>query len=391
MKKKIIPVLILIAVASAAVYFWRTWNGEPEDRILVSGNIEMTEVDVAFKTAGKLAERSVDEGDRVQRGQVVARLDRDQLTQQREAASAAVELAKAQLMQAQTAVKYQREAMSAEVQARTADLESMQAKLRELETGSRPEEIREARAALAAGEAELARARNDWDRAQRLYKDDDISTAQYDQARSRFEAVQAQVQQIRERLKLVETGPRAEVIEAQSSQVQRARAAVRQAQASSLEVQRREQEIAARRADLERAQAQLALIETQLQDTVAQAPAGGIVLTKSADPGEVLAPGTTVLTIGDLEHPWVRGYIGERDLGRVKIGSPVKVTTDARPGKIYNGRIAFIASEAEFTPKQIQTHEERVKLVYRVKINVENPNGELKSNMPVDAEIVREI
>lgn len=391
MKKKIIPVLILIAVASAAVYVWWTWNGEPEDRILVSGNIEMTEVDVAFKTAGKLAERSVDEGDRVQRGQVVARLDRDQLTQQREAAAAAVELAKAQLMQAQTAAKYQREAMSAEVQARTADLEAMQAKLRELKTGSRPEEIREARAALSAGEAEFARARNDWERAQRLYKDDDIATAQYDQARSRFEAAQAQVQQIRERLKLVETGPRTEVIEAQSSQVQRARAAVRQAQASSLEVQRREQEIAARRADLERAQAQLALIETQLQDTVAQAPAGGIVLTKSADPGEVLAPGTTVLTIGDLEHPWVRGYIGERDLGRVKIGSPVKVSTDARPGKIYNGRISFIASEAEFTPKQIQTHEERVKLVYRVKIDVENPNGELKSNMPVDAEIVREI
>lgn len=391
MKNKLIPVLILILVVAGGVYFWRNWQRQPTDRILLSGNIEMTEVDVAFKTAGKLVERNFGEGDRVQTGQVVARLDREQLMAQREAAAAAVELARAQLTQAQTAARYQREAMTADVQARSADLDAMQARLRELKTGSRPEEIREARAAVAAGDAEFARARADWERAQRLYKDDDISTAQYDQARARFEAAHAQVQQVRERLKLVETGPRSEVIEAQSSQVDRARAGVRQAQASALEVQRREQEIAARRADLERAQAQLALVETQLQDTVAHAPAGGVVLTKAADAGEVLAPGTTVLTIGDLEHPWVRGYISERDLGRVKIGSPVRVTTDAHPGKTYKGRIAFIASEAEFTPKQIQTHEERVKLVYRVKIEVENPNGELKSNMPVDAEIVRDI
>ena len=391
MKKKLLVIVLLTAAVTAGLYLWRSYPAEASDRIRISGNIEMTEVDVGFKTAGKLIERTVGEGDRVQKGQIVARLDREQLLQQREAAAAGVELARAQMTQAQTAVRYQREAMSADVAARNADLHAMQAKLRELKTGARQEEIAEARAALAAGEAEFTRARSDWERAQRLYKDDDISTAQYDQVRSRFEAAQAQVQQSTERLKLVETGPRIEVIEAQSSQVERARAGVRQAQSSAIEVQRREQEIGARRADLERAQAQLALIETQLADTVAHAPAGGVVLTKSADPGEVLAPGTTVVTIGDLEHPWVRGYISERDLGRVKIGSPVKVTTDAHPGKVYKGRVAFIASEAEFTPKQIQTTEERVKLVYRVKIEVANASGELKSNMPVDAEIVREI
>ena len=391
MKKKLIVAVLMAGVVAAGIYVWRGRPAEASDRIRISGNIEMTEVDVGFKTAGKLIERNVGEGDRVQKGQVIARLDREQLVQQREAAAAAVELAKAQLAQARTAVRYQRAAMSADVEARNADLNAMQARLRELKTGARQEEIGEARAAVAGAEAEFSRARSDWDRAQRLYKDDDISTAQYDQARSRYESAQAQLRQIRERLKLVETGPRVEVIEAQSSQVERARAGVRQAQASSIEVQRREQEIAARRADLERAQAQLALIETQLADTVAHAPAGGVVLTKSADPGEVLAPGTTVVTIGDLEHPWVRGYINERDLGRVKIGSPVKVTTDSRPGKVYHGRVSFIASEAEFTPKQIQTTEERVKLVYRVKVEVENTNGELKSNMPVDAEIVREI
>jgi HlyD family secretion protein len=114
------------------------------------------------------------------------------------------------------------------------------------------------------------------------------------------------------------------------------------------------------------------------------------VLVKSADVGEILAPGTTVLTIGDIDRPWLRGYINETELGRVKLGSKVQVTTDSYRGKVYQGRVSFISSEAEFTPKQIQTQEERVKLVYRVKIDLENPRHELKSNMPADAEILVE-
>jgi len=198
------------------------------------------------------------------------------------------------------------------------------------------------------------------------------------------------VRERRERLKLVEAGPRAEVIQAQQSQVERARAAVHLAEANAIETERREQEIAARRADVERAQAQLALIDTEIADTAAVTPVSGVVLSKSADAGEVLAPGTSVVTIGDVNKPWMRGYINERDLGRVKIGAPVTVKTDSYPGKTYQGRVTFISSEAEFTPKQIQTPEERVKLSYRVKIELENPNGELKANMPADAEIAAE-
>jgi HlyD family secretion protein len=128
--------------------------------------------------------------------------------------------------------------------------------------------------------------------------------------------------------------------------------------------------------------------QTQLADTEVYSPISGVVLVKSAEPGEVLAAGTTVLTIGDLEHPWLRAYINETDLGRVKLGQKVKLTTDSYPGKAYWGKISFISSEAEFTPKQIQTKEERVKLVYRIKIDVDNSSRELKNNMPVDAEIM---
>jgi HlyD family secretion protein len=113
-----------------------------------------------------------------------------------------------------------------------------------------------------------------------------------------------------------------------------------------------------------------------------------VVLVKAADVGEVLAPGTTVVTVGDIDHPWLRGYVNETDLGKIKLGAKAKVTTDSYPGKVYQGRVTFISSEAEFTPKQIQTEQERVKLVYRIKIEMDNPRRELKSNMPADAEIV---
>jgi HlyD family secretion protein len=163
---------------------------------------------------------------------------------------------------------------------------------------------------------------------------------------------------------------------------------VKISEANALETRRREQELTSRRSEVDRARAQLGVTESQLQDTAVYSPIDGTVLVKSAEVGEVLAAGTTVVTIGDLERPWVRGYVGATDLGRVKLRQKVRITTDSFPGKEYWGHISFIASEAEFTPKQIQTREERVKLMYRVKVDVENPQHELKSNMPVDAEIV---
>jgi HlyD family secretion protein len=390
MKKRIIILVAVTGVAATTFFIMRGRDDGPSDRIALSGNIELTEVDVGFKVAGKLIERSVNEGDRVEKGAVVARLDREQLLRQRDQAQAALALAQAQLAQAETAVKWQRESLAADVEQRKADLGSQQARLRELKSGARPEEIREVRAAAAAADAEADRARKDWERAQQLYRDDDISTQQHDAARTRFDTAAAAAKQVRERLALVTAGPRSETIEAAASQVDRARASVRLGEANAIELRRREQEIAVRRADVERAKAALAAVDTQLEDTVAYAPASGVVLVKSADPGEVLAPGTTVLTIGDVEHPWVRAYLNERDLGRVKTGTKARVRTDSYPGKTYEGTVTYIASEAEFTPKQIQTQEERVKLVYRIKIAVANPKHELKSNMPVDAEIVLE-
>jgi HlyD family secretion protein len=389
MKKKLIPILIVVVVAGAAFYAYKKWFGrKPDNRIMVSGNIELNEVNIAFKTAGRLIERDVDEGDPVKAGQVVARLDRDQLQAQKDQQQAALASARSQLAQAQTALEWEKATLAADVEQKRAVLASSDARLLELKHGSRPQEIQESRATVDAAQSELDRAQRDWERAQTLYKNDDISSQQNDQYRNRWEAATAALKQARERDALVQAGPRTEVVDAAAGQVAQARGALKMAEANDLEMKRREQELDTRRAEIERTLAGIALVDSQLADTVAASPVDGVTLVKSADVGEVLGAGTTVLTVGDIDHPWLRGYVNETDLAKVKIGSKANVTSDSYPGKVYPGRVTFISSEAEFTPKQIQTQEERVKLVYRIKIEVENPKRELKSNMPVDAEIV---
>ncbi|MGA2113934.1 MAG: efflux RND transporter periplasmic adaptor subunit [Bryobacteraceae bacterium] len=388
MKKRIPIILIILLAAGAAVYAYRGMTRRPDNRIVVSGNIELTEVNIAFKTAGRLIERDVDEGDTVKKGEVLARLDRDQLVAQREAQAAALTSAETQLAQAVTSHEYEKQTVAADIDERRANLESMEARLAELHNGARPQEKLDAQAAVDSAQSEVDRSKRDWERAQVLYKDDDISTAQFDQYRNRWESAVAALKSAKERQSLVLAGQRDEVIRAQQGQVASARAALKVAEANQLETRRREQDMATRRAEIERAKANLALIDSQLSDTIEASPVDGVVLVKSADVGEILAPGTSVVTVGDIDHPWLRGYINETDLGKVKLGSKARVSTDSYPGKVYWGKVTFIASEAEFTPKQIQTEQERVKLVYRIKIEVDNPAHELKSNMPADAEIV---
>jgi HlyD family secretion protein len=389
MKKRLIPILIVAVVAGAAYYVYKQGFGrKPDNRIMVSGNIELNEVNIAFKTAGRLIERAVDEGDPVTKGQVVARLDRDQLLAQRAHQAAAVASAESQLAEARTALEWEKATLAGDVEQKKADLASSESRLLELKNGSRPQEIQESRAAVEAAQSELDRAQRDWERAQTLYKNDDISSEQHDQYRNRWESATAALKQAKERDALVQAGPRAEVVDAAAGQVAHARGALKMGEANDLERKRREQELTTLQAEIEGARAGITLIDSQLADTVAASPVDGVTLVKSADVGEVLGAGTTVLTVGDIDHPWLRGYVNETDLAKVKIGSKAKVTSDSYPGKVYPGRVTFISSEAEFTPKQIQTQEERVKLVYRIKIEVENPKRELKSNMPVDAEIV---
>jgi HlyD family secretion protein len=386
-KRRIVILVVLAAVAGFVS--WRIWQGRATDanRIVVHGNIELTEVDLAFKMPGRVAELLVDEGDAVRKGQVVARLDRAELERTRDREQATERMAQSALVQLRTGIDYQREAISGEVELRLAEVRQAEARLAELESGSRKQEIQQAWAAEQEARTQYETAQRDWERAQRLYQNEDISTAQHDQYRMRAEATAMTYQRARETLALVKEGPRTEQIAAARAALERARAGVRLAEAARIDLRRREEELSARAADIDRARAQLAVLDTQLDDRVMVSPTDGVVLTKAAEAGEVLAAGAVVVTLGDIDRPWVRAYIMERDLGRVKLGMPVDVRTDSYPNKVYRGTVSMISSRAEFTPKTIQTEEERVKLVYRIKIEVENPGRELKLNMPVDAEI----
>ncbi len=386
--KRAIPILIVVGAVAAGAWYWRTQNADASTRILVSGNLELTEVDIAFKTAGRLVELAVDEGAAVKKGALIGRIDPKQTAEAGKRDEAAVAGAESQLRQLETAIAYQRATIEGEVALRAAEARAAKANLDDLLAGSRQQEIEQTEAAAADLKLQHEWARREWDRAQKLYKDEDISFAQYDQAQTRFAQSRQQLAQAEQRLALVKEGPRAKTIEAARAQLARAEAAQRLAEANRIELKRKEQELETRRAEIARAKAQAAISAAQLEDTVVYAPMDGVVLSKSVEPGEILAAGTPVVGLGDLAKPWLRAYIGERDLGRVKLGQKVKLTTDSYPGKTYEGRVSFIASQAEFTPKQIQTKEERIKLVYRIKIEVDNPAQELKNNMPVDAEIV---
>src|SRR5579862_2517469 len=388
MKRAIRLVLLVAVLGIGGWYWWKSQHPDNTGRLFVSGNLELTQVDISFKIAGRMIERKVNEGDWVKKNDVIATLDPAQLRQQKFRDAALVSSAVSNYQQLETSIAYQRATLESDVAARNAELNQATAKLEVLLNGSRKQDIQQAEAGVNDAKAQLEFARSDWARMQTLFKNEDISRQQYDQSRSKFDSAQAMLHQAEEKLSLMKEGPRQEDIAGGRAEVARAKAAVQTAEANRIELKRKEQELGARKAEIERSRAQEGISASQLDDTEVATPIDGVVLVKSAEPGEVLAAGTTILTIGDLEHPWLRAYINETDLGRIKLGQKVKLTTDSFPGKAYNGVISFISSDAEFTPKQIQTKEERVKLVYRIKIDVDNKSHELKSNMPVDAEII---
>jgi HlyD family secretion protein len=325
-KKKLlifVPLVLVLAVLGYKYYLSRSYK-DP-NAIRVSGNIEVTDVEVSFKIPGHVEERLIDEGQTVRAGQLVARLDTSELAQ--------------------------------EVAVRKTEVQTAQAELAELEAGSRPEEIAQAEAVVRRTKADTDRLEADFLRQKDLHEQKAISAQKFDQARTEYEVAKARWQEASEQLTLMRKGPRQEKIDQARSRVQQAKE-------------------------------QLKLAETRLGYGTLMSPISGVVLSKNVESGEYIVAGTPVVTVGDLENTWVRAYIDETDLGRVKVGQGAKVTTDTYPGKVYEGRINFISSEAEFTPKQVQTEKERVKLVYRVKVAITNPKMELKPGMPADATIL---
>jgi HlyD family secretion protein len=386
--KKIIRIVLLLAVAGGAAYwYWQSRENDNRDHIVVSGNIELTQVDLSFKVPGRLVELNVREGDWVKKGAVIAKLDSAQLSQQRSRDEASVAAAQSNYKQLETSIEYQQSTLEGEIAQRKAEVAQAEARLEELLAGSRQQEIAQARSAVTDAKAWYDVAKTEWERAQTLYKNEDISRQQFDQARTKFESQAALLGQAEQKLALVLEGPRKEEIASARAQLARAQAALSTAEANRIEIRRKREELGARQAEIAKNRAQVGITDAQIADTTIVAPIDGVVLVKAAEAGEIVAAGTAIVSIGDLDHPWLRAYVPQPYLGRFDFGDKVKLSTDSFKDKVYEGRISFIAQDAEFTPKQIQTKEERIKMVYRIKVDVDNSSHELKGNMPVDAEI----
>jgi HlyD family secretion protein len=371
----ILGVIVLAAGAAAFYYFHNRGNGQ-NGAVRVSGNIEITDAEVSFKIPGRVAARLVTEGDMVKAGQPVARLESADLEADVAARKADVAAAQAALAALEAGSRPE------EIAAAEAATARAKSALDDLLAGSRPQEIAAAQATVARVQAEVDQTKAEFERQARLLKDGSTTTREYEVAQSIYLVAVDRLHEAEESLKLIKEGPRKDLIEA-------ARAAWKQAEA-----QRDLVRAGPRKEDIEQSRARLAaarqahvLSETRLSYATIVSPLSGLVLSKNIEPGEFVSAGTPVVTVGDLVNVWLRAYISETDLARVKVGQRASITTDGLPGRTLEGRVSFISPQAEFTPKNVQTPKERVKLVYRVKIDITNPDMALKAGMPADAEI----
>jgi HlyD family secretion protein len=314
----------LAVAATVLVLAASMWprHRRPPVKLLLSGTIEAHDSVLAFKVPGRVVALLVEEGQAVAPRALLAKLDDEDYRQQ--------------------------------IALDEAVLRTREAELALVLAGTRNQELRATAQTVVDAEADLSLKRADYGRARQLYAERAIPRQAYDTAESALKRSEANYQRARQGYSQAREGTRKEQIGINRAAVGQAREALR-------------------------------LSEVRWSYTELRAPTAGVVLVRDAELGEVVAPGTPVMTLADVDHVWMRAYIAEPDLPRIRWGQAATVHTDAHPSHGYHGRISFISSEAEFTPKSVETHKERVTLVYRIKIDLENPAHELKPGMPVDA------
>ncbi len=326
MKKGLSSLLAIAIVAGAGTYFWlqQPQDGDDGSQLVLYGNVDIREAQLAFNASEHIAEIRVQEGDHVRKGQPLARLHTG--------------LLEAQLTEAEAAVEVQRQVLA------------------RLEAGSRPEEVRKAGAELQAAEAQAKAAHDSYRRVARLLERRLASPQDEEQARSQADAAAARVKAVQATLALLKAGARKEDIAAGQAQLAAREAALKQAR-------------------------------QRLSNASLHAPADGIIRNRILEPGDMAFPQSPVLTLAFLDPVWVRAYLPEPMLGRVRLGATAWITTDSYPGKRYPAWVGYVSPTAEFTPKTVQTPELRTRLVYSVRIIACNPEGELRLGMPASVSI----
>lgn len=321
---RLFVVLMLVAIGVGGWWYANKHGGQDEPRLLLYGNVDIRETNLAFNNSEHIDRLLVQEGDRVRKGQLLATLHQSR--------------------------------MQAEVAAAEARVAAQRAAAARLETGSRPEEVRQARANVAAAKARLVDGQVTFERLHSLYKKQDASKQVVDDAEADLNVARADLKVAEEALALAVKGPRIEDID----------------EAMAM---------------LAAEEAQLALVQEVLKDTKLYAPADGVIRNRILEPGDMATPQTPVLTLALTNPVWVRAYAAETMLGKLTPGMLANVSTDSYPGKAYPGWVGFISPTAEFTPKNVETPELRTRLVYQLRIYVCNPQDELRLGMPATVSI----
>jgi multidrug resistance efflux pump len=375
--RKILLGMGLVAIIATASGCW--WLlGDRGGELRLQGTVEVQEVRLASKVGGRVAEVLIREGDLVQAGQVLVRLEAPELEAQREQWLARVQAKSAALD------KMRSGARAEEIDAAEAAAEAAQARYERLKAGSRAEDIRQAEAKLKREEATLAVAQEDLRRIQVTFSRKASAAAEYDSARAEQARSVARVAAAQARLDLLVAGSRKEDIDEAAAELKRARA-----NALLLQHGNRSEDIAEAEAALAEARGKLHEIEAQLREASLRAPEQAVVEVLSVRKGDVLTPNQTILRVLRADDLWVKVYVPETDLDRVRLGQKVEVSVDGYPGKRFAGTVEQIAGESEFTPRNVQSADERRHQVFAVKVRVANLDGMFKSGMAAEVTMPR--
>jgi HlyD family secretion protein len=369
----------VVALAATAAGVWVARRPAPRGPAVIetSGRVEGDQAAVGAKVGGKIVRLAVRESEGVQGGRTIAELASEQVRAQLAQADHGVHAAQEQLVEARARVAVaERRAEAAAAAVTVAERESR------ARIGEARATLGAARARLRQAEADLDRAGRDQSRYQQLFERELIAAQQADAvrtgwqvARATVDAARQQVAQADEALELA--GASALVIDVRRKEARVALEDASRARAA----------VAAARAQVEAAEAGRALARANVADTTVAAPFTGVVLERLVEPGEVVAAGAPLVTLVDLSKLHAKVYVAEVDLGRVKVGDPARVYVDAFPGRAFGATVAEVAQQAEFTPRDVHMKDERARLVFAVKLAIDNPEGVLKPGMPVDARI----
>jgi HlyD family secretion protein len=387
LKKRIIIIAFFALLGLVILLVYLGQRSAREKELYYSGTLEATEAELSFQATGRVADIPVDEGQSVEKDEILAILDRSEYLARYDQAKANLDAAKADLARLELNLETYKKTLPVDVERAQAGVNALKAQVDQMEAGYRSQDIAKADYNLGSLKASMEIALKNKERYDRLFADNIVSEKEYDSATLQYETALKAYEGAKANMDQMKEGYRVEDVRVAKAKLLEGEALLKQARTNLSRIDMTEKEVEAARAKVEAVEAAFKLAETQLDYMELTAPFKGIITSRNIEPGEVVSLGREVFSLADLSSIELKIFVSETDIGRIKPGQRVEVTVDSLPEKVFEGKVSFISSEAEFTPKIIQTHKERVKLVYLVKVLIPNKNLDLKPGMPADARI----